>query len=282
MNLDTSDLRLKRRTVSFSTRFLKRLQDAADRRMAQLRKGGKIRRAATPVAPFALAAWFLGAPGGARAVTSFTEPFGTGNSDWGNASSLPIGWVAAGGSDGGGYITTTAAFDSIGQGVVFRAHDEFFLPTPAGSSGNAFAGNWIADGVVQFSVDVRHNVPTPVTFFTRFASPHNFPGAIATSFVPVQPDTWTTVTFAISPANPGFVSFEGSDFNSVFANIGHLQVGPNTPAGFATSSTPYTFDLDLASVTVAPEPSAALLLLSGAALGLARRRKASLPHTTRR
>ncbi len=102
---------------------------------------------------------------------------------------------------------------------------------------------------------MRHDLPAAVNFFTRFSSPLNFPGAIAVDFAPVLPHTWTRIRFAIAPSNPAFVSFEGSDFDSVFAQVGNVQVGVEVPSGFGMTSTAYRFDLDLASISPVPEPS---------------------------
>ena len=44
MNLDTSDLRLKNAPKALSRAFLRKIQRAADRKMKELRRAGKIRK----------------------------------------------------------------------------------------------------------------------------------------------------------------------------------------------------------------------------------------------
>ena len=181
-----------------------------------------------------------------------------------------------GGADGGGYISTTRSFADIeaGSTISFRAHDEFFLPDKAGSSDGAFIGNWAADQVSLLSDSVRHNSPAPVSFSARFASPFNFPGAIAVVFgPPVMPNTWTDIAFAIDPNNPAIVSYEGQNFDAVFSNIGHIQVLTGVPEGFENNPAPFTFDLDNPGITVIPEPSSSLMLIGGSALLFLRRRR---------
>ena len=131
--------------------------------------------------------------GHASAVTSFTETFDNDNASWGD----PTGSPGGAGHDAGGFITTSGALADLGQGVLFRGNGS------SGASGAAFSGNWIADGVSQFSVDVRHNSQVPLSFFARFASPFNFPGATAVRFQPVLANQWTTLTFNIAD-NPAF------------------------------------------------------------------------------
>jgi hypothetical protein len=133
--------------------------------------------------------------------------------------------------------------------VLIRAQDEF------NSSGHAFEGNWIAQGVGRFSALVRHNAPLPLSYFARFSSPANFPGGTAVKFAPVPPNTWTQLNFDIRADNPEFVTFEGSSFNAVFSNIGHIQLGVNVPAALNENATAFTFDIDKASIAAVPEPA---------------------------
>lgn len=198
----------------------------------------------------------------ARAATvPFTEQFETDVAGWANsAGDGLLMYVVTGGPDDDSYASTQLVPAGSGDSsvVLFRAQDEF------NSSGNALAGNWIAEGVGQLTAYVRHNGSQPLTFFTRFAGPANYPGGVAVAFVPVPPNTWTPLSFDISPANPAFVSFEGTDFGSVFANVGHVQIGVSVPAALDEFTSPLTFDLDRPTILPVPEPGGAAL--AGSAL----------------
>lgn len=176
----------------------------------------------------------------------FIEDFNTASSDWRGADGTEVLVIMAeGGPDGSAYISETFNFFGSSEGdtpVIFRAQDEF------GSSAGAFEGDWINDGVASFSLFIRHDALVPLTFFARFASPFNYPGATAINFAPVQPNAWTKFSFHIDPNNPQFISFEGSDFNSVFSNIGHIQLGFYVPLELAGLDSDYTFDLDNAMI----------------------------------
>lgn len=182
----------------------------------------------------------------------FTEDFVADTALWGDNTSGPLTYVASGGPDGSGYASTSYAFsdpNSAGDSVVlYRGQDEF------GSSGGAFEGNWVTDGVRRVTAQVRHNAFSPMSYFMRASGPGNFPGAIAIQFAPVFPNVWTEISFDLSPSSPQLVSFEGNDWNTVFSNIGHLQIGVDVPAGLAGNPTPFTFEIDQISIAI-PEPS---------------------------
>jgi hypothetical protein len=200
------------------------------------------------------------------ASVPFVEGFDTGTSGWLDNASSSLSFVASGGQDGG-YVATQFNFvgsSAGGQGpVLFRGN--------ATASGGAFTGNWIIDGVGTLSAWVRHDADVPLTYFARFATPAGFPGAIAIDFTPVAssagPDGWTRIDFAIDPASTQFVSFEGSDFASVFSSVGRVQIGVSIPAALAGVDRVVRFDLDTVGIAAAaPEPAscAALLALLGA------------------
>ena len=147
--------------------------------------------------------------------------------------------------------------------VLFRGQENF---GPAGSSGGAFIGNWIADGVTELSAFVRHDAAAPLTFFARAAS-SPAPGAISASLVEVPAGVWTRVTFAITPDSPQWFNFEGSDFATVLSSVARVQFGVFVPAPLAGSTAPVTFDLD--GVSIVPAPSSLGLLV----LALRRRRR---------
>lgn len=188
---------------------------------------------------------------------AFTETFDTGNANWANsASDAFVTHVPTGGVGDSGYVSTVRTFAEIenGTSVTFRGQDEF------NSSGGAFEGNWIDLGYTGVSYAVRHNAPVPVSFSARVSRPDNFPGATAVIFgPPVLPNTWTTLDFDFSRGSPSIVTFEGSNYDTVFSNVGHVQVTVSVPAGFEMSQAPVTFDLDNVSVST-PEPTSLVLL----------------------
>jgi hypothetical protein len=200
------------------------------------------------------------------AVLPFTEDFATDNSAWKDAANADLSFVGVGGPDTSSYVTGSFTFETQAEGdtpVILRGQDNF------DASGDAFVGDWVAQGITAFSTYVRHNAATPLTFFTRFSSSANHPGAVAISFIPVLPNTWTNIAFDISAVSPQFVSFEGSDFNTVFGGIGNVQVGVSVPASLAGSATSITFDLDLPTIT--PEPATVGLMSLGLMVCLRRR-----------
>jgi len=204
------------------------------------------------------------------AIVPYTEHFNADAANWYNATSTAtVDWESTGGPDGSGHVSTTYDPSGAVEGntpVLFRAQDEF------GSSGNAFVGDYIAEGVTQFSAWVRHDASVPLNFFVRFSTPISFPGAVAVDFTPVQPNQWTLISFSIDAANPQFVSFEGSNFNAVFSNVGHIQAGPSIPAELAGTTDLVTIDFDEVSIT--PEPASALYVGAIAiAAGVRRRRR---------
>lgn len=202
-------------------------------------------------------------------IVPFTEDFSSGTANWRDSGGVTgLAWSATGGPDGGSYASGRFNFISSSPSstpAIFRAHDAY------DSSGDAFVGNWIADDVDLFSVSVRHDAPTALTFFTRFAPSANFPGAAAFNLTSVPPNTWTTLAFPINAGNPLF-QYEGPGvtFNSVFSNIGNVQIGVAT-GSLSGVDQAYTFDVDKASIT--PEPATACLLLAGAFELMRRRRK---------
>lgn len=220
----------------------------------------------SPILATALAAATLGASAQA-AVVPFTEDFVDGPADWRDqAGASLLDWTASGGPDGSAFASSTIDLSNASAGdtpVFARAQDEF------GSSGGAFEGNWIADGVSNFSFSVRHDAAAPLSLFARFSGPANFPGAIGVAFAPVLPGVWTEVNIPIFPESPNLISFEGSDFNSVFSNIGHVQLGLTVDE--ASAGLP-SVTLDIDKVSIVPAPGAAMLAGLVGLAGLRRRR----------
>lgn len=210
------------------------------------------------------------------ATVPYTENYGSDAANWYNpAGTAPASWVSSGGPDASSYISTTFNFKDLAPGVpfpgnavnLFRAQDEF------NSSNHAFEGNWIADGVTEFSFWIRHNAASPMTFFARFATANNSPAWAGVQFAPVLSNTWTKVTIPISLSNPGLF-FEGppggqAQFNAVFGAIGHVQIGAFA-GDLAGVNQDFTFDLDQPSIVPAP---GAIALLGVAGLAARRRRR---------
>ena len=203
---------------------------------------------------------FLSLPAGAATVP-FTEDFNIDDSGWRDITNgvTSLAHEPTGGQDGGGFVSTSINFVDFEMGaqgpVLFRG--------PESASGGAFAGNWLVEGIGEFSAWVRHDSEVPLNFFARFASPFNFPGATAVQFAPVigipGPAGWTELVFAIDPNNPQFVTFEGSSFEAVFSNVGIVQVGVSVPDALAGIDAEIRVELDTVGIDT-PEPAVALLL----------------------
>lgn len=197
----------------------------------------------------------------------FTEDFDNDSANWFNsAGTAPLDFVPSGGPDGGSFAAGTFNFVSSAPNdtpAMFRAQDEF------GSSGGAFEGDWITDGVTELSYWVRQDTGVPLTFFTRFAGPANTPGANSINFIPVPSGVWTQITVPIP--DPDFI-FEGPfTFEDVFSNIGHLQPGIVVPDDLAFLDETFTFGID--KVAIVPEPATCVLLASGVLAGAWRTRR---------
>ncbi len=209
----------------------------------------------------------------ASAVTvGFTEEFTSGDSAWrGNTNSVgTLDWS----SDG--YVTEVFNFQLLtpaSQGpVLFRAN------ASAGASGGAFAGDYLLNGVSEIRALVRHNAPTDMVFFARFASaPFGFPGGILSQTVGIAAgSSFTELVFDLSPGNPNLILEDpGPGYAAVFGFVGNVQFGVAMPANLAGVDANYSFDIT--SVEIVPEAGGlgALTLAAGAVLCALRARTRS-------
>ena len=222
-------------------------------------------RSLIPAALVALSAIVTGQKTYAAPVGPYTEDFTASSANWTDA--VPTGFAnfeASGGPDGSSYASlsaNTAASAADTAQIIFRGQDE------TNASDLAFVGDWLAGGIIRYSMYVRHNAPVSLPYFVRFAQPDNSPGVTTVNEPLVAPNTWTQLEWYISPNN-GTLQPEGppSFFNQVFNSLGHIQIGIIVPSALANSSTSYTYGIDQVSVSNVPEPTTAFLLLGG--LGL--------------
>lgn len=198
----------------------------------------------------------------------------TDDAGWTDTTRDPATFVSSGGVGDSGFTRTSFNFSGFTADPTFGAS----LVTTRGeanddASGDAFVGNWIDEGVDSFSGYVRHDHTESLDFFVRFASSFNFPGALAggTEAFAVAPDTWTKLEVDISENGGPWISFEGSNFSSVFSGVGNIQFGVTVPESLFEQDVTVNFDTD--NPTITPEPgSLALVGLGGLAL-MARRRR---------
>lgn len=218
-----------------------------------------------------LAAIFCGALATtAGAVTTFTETFDTGANGWLNGASGAPTYESTGGVGNSPYLSYTSTFTSGASGSFGAPPLQLLMRANSANdaSGDAFVGNWIADGVQSFTLTLRHNYSSSLDFYVRIAGAGGAGASLATGYS-VPSNTWTTISFPISDGNPPFLSYGASDFNGVFTNVQNLQLGLYVPA--STTFTDLKMDIDNVGITV-PEPSSCVLLGLGS-LALLRRRR---------
>lgn len=192
---------------------------------------------------------------GHSATVPFTEAFDASVSGWENQVNSPLGFVATGGSDGGGHASgsfTITASPFGGGPVILRAS------AADNPSGGAFIGNWLTDGVGTVTAMVRHDAPEELTFYMRIASSANFPGAVFAGTTSVAANVWTQISFPISAMSSSCTS-EGGTCAAALSNVGNLQFGTSAPASLAGNGVSYRIDIDQVALVPIPEPGMALL-----------------------
>lgn len=134
---------------------------------------------------------------------------------------------------------------------------------PWNSSGDAFRRNWEAEGIRRVSAYVKHDFTDPLNYFMRvaFAGPMGaFPGGTYLATTPVAPNTWTQLTFDVSPNSPQLPpgGLEGATWHDVFKDVGFVTFGVAIPNGQAANAAFYNFGIDKVTIST-PEPSSVLL-----------------------
>lgn len=204
----------------------------------------------------------LGLATSADALTvGYEESFDGSSAGWTDAINAPAGFVASGGSDGGGYVTQAYNYfgytSSFGGGpVLFRANGS------ADASGDAFVGDWLAAGVSEVTIRFRHDAPAPLELFMRVTTSANFPGAVIPHFGVALPGVWNEISFLVDAGSPACIG-EGVTCAAALANVGNLQFGTSAPAALTTLDQAFTFDLDQVTIAAVPEPGTALLVGCG-------------------
>lgn len=203
-------------------------------------------------------------------VVGFAEDFTQDPAGWRNFNnSANLQWIASGGPDGSAYATSLFNLAGTSSGgfpaTVIRAVST--------SSGGAFVGNWLQDGVTGFAFSFRHNLPEAITITGRFASPTNNPGASTQTSVQVAPNVWTTVSIDLQQGSPDIISFGSAGpngYSAVFSSIGNIQIGFNVSPTLAGQNINANFDID--AVRIIPAPASCALVAFAGLAGLRRRR----------
>jgi hypothetical protein len=226
-----------------------------------------------------LAATFMLAMAGPVAATSIAlETFESGANDWVDRSRDPVTEVAAGGWDGGAYISSTGDIatntSSFGSALIqFRCE---VIAAGANCSDGDFQGDWVGQQVLTLSYWFRHDAAIALQPYIRIptgAPNGNNPAASAIVSQLIAPDTWTQVIIDIREDNPDFDSaFGGSGFANIFSSASRLQPGIFFEFGEVYNESDVTFDIDDVRLTAVPVP-AAVWLFGSALAGLWLRRK---------
>lgn len=194
-------------------------------------------------------------------IGDFVEDFEGGTAGFVNAGRDAVEIFNSGGVGNSAFVR--AAVDPDFQGVVIRAETDARSPV---ASNGAFAGDYIQSAVETLSFSLRHDSNNAETFGVRFAPATNFPGITFNFAEAVEPGEFQELVVDFSDPT-AFQAFEGSDFDTIFRQIGNVQL--LAPAGS------FNVDIDnfaIATASSVPEPSSGLLLAMGC-LGLSLRRR---------
>jgi hypothetical protein len=187
-------------------------------------------------------------------IVPFTEDFTSGASNWLNGASTAPTWSAAGGVDGGGYISAPGAITAGGFGtIVFRGNGS------ADASGDAFVGDWISGGVSTFTAYVSHDAPVALNFYARLDAGSGRAGS-SVDFS-VAPGAWFQLEVPIVNSPTSFQSYGAGTFATVFNGIQNVQIALSATQDPSTAGQTYTVSLD--RVATVPEPGTLGLVASG-------------------
>lgn len=233
-------------------------------------------------------AFALSAASAAFATQPYLEEFATNNASWSldSSNAVPNTWIPQGPPYGSSHISQD--FNAFGLAptdqILFQGRN-----TPNNSSSDQFVGNWLGDGINQFSTWVRHDGLSPVRYFARFAA--FGPGVVALSPSLIAPNTWTRLSFEISTDNifhpvnnpTGQLIVEAAPgqeltlFNSTFTNMNNVQIGIQTTATMGLIDDSVSYRLDRPAINAVPEPTSIVFASMAGIFGFLgfRRRAAS-------
>ena len=206
-------------------------------------------------------------------IVPFTEDFTSGASNWLNGASTAPTWSAAGGVDGGGYISAPGAITAGGFGtIVFRGNGS------ADASGDAFVGDWISGGVSTFTAYVSHDAPVALNFYARLDAGSGRAGS-SVDFS-VAPGAWFQLEVPIVNSPTSFQSYGAGTFATVFNGIQNVQIALSATQDPSTAGQTYNVSLD--RVATVPEPGTLGLVASGLAVICLLRRRSFLRKLSNR
>lgn len=189
-------------------------------------------------------------------LVPFAEDFTFGAANWLNGASTAPAWSAAGGVDGGAYISAPGAITAGGFGtIVFRGN------ASAAASDDAFVGDWLSGGVSTFTSYLFHDAPVALNFFARLDAGSGRAGS-SVDFN-VAPGAWFQLEVPIVDSSTSFQSYGAGTFATVFNGIQNVQIALSATQDPSTAGQTYNVALD--RVAIVPEPGTLGLVASGLA-----------------